>query len=1039
MRTLLRCTAAVLACVLGAIPAHAQSQATTAQVTGVVTDAQGGVLPGATATITNDDTGYTRSAVSNAEGFFTLSLVPPGTYDLAVELSGFTTAKRRIILTVGATLTANTTMQIGGVAETVHVTSESPLVETSATVRTTTVDADAIANLPINGRRFQDFITATPTVQVDPSRGQLSFAGQRGINANVSVDGADFNQPFFGGIRGGERSNNAFTVPQESIQEFQVVAAGYSAEFGRSTGGLVNAITKSGTNRLRGSAFYVNRNRDWAEDNAFGQSAAPTQQQFGGSIGGPISKDKVFFFGAYEQQIFENTRQVLFDRLAGLTPAETSLEAFDFFKSQERSFDATNDAQTLLGRVDFQLRGANRVSLRYSYSNNKALNANATGNALDPNTISAFTNNGTEKDRTNILVGQYTSALGTNLLFEARGQYGYEERPREANDPLLPTVESVIGRWGVVSFLPNKQFDWRAQAAANVTWIQSSHSVKAGLEYNHVFIDQTFGFNQIGRFLFSGTNTATQLDILSVGGPIANRFDSADVTYQRQLGNLRLEFPTDEIALFAQDAWKIRPNFTINYGIRWEGAANPTPEANNEFMLNAVQGVNFPLGRTVDPTQIPDQWNQWGPRVGFAWDVGNDGRTVVRGYSGIYYARSPSILWAAPMNNFRVPAGDLSLQLPLPVPSTDPNNTVYDQLNLIGIDLNTYQLGDLPVISPEQLTQVAAALGLPLNPFFGAQPIVIDQDYKNPRATQAGVGFEREFLPGITGGAEYIYVKTDHLQRNRELNLPAPTIRPTDVAERPFFGIASGVARPVAELGSIQVRESTAESEYNALAFTARARKSWGQVSLNYVLSKSMSDDDNERDSGGQAAANSFDLAPEWGPARMDRRHQFNGFVLFYLPRHVDVTTSFRALSGRPIDATLGTDTGVGNGDRINTDRPYSAPGVSFERNAFRNEAIKEVNLRAQWGLNFNGEKRVLFTFEAFNLFNWDNIELSGTPVTNYCSAPIPADCGFGAPSNPNFLSLTDQNPSSTRVRQLLLNNLPGNPRQIQLGVRLQF
>ena len=252
-------------------------------------------------------------------------------------------------------------------------------------------------------------------------------------------------------------------------------------------------------------------------------------------------------------------------------------------------------------------------------------------------------------------------------------------------------VESVIGRFGTVSFLPNKQFDRRTQLAANLTWLKGTHSVKGGAEYNRVFADQTFGFNQFGRFFFSAARIRRQqLDILSVGGAIANRFDSNIVTYQRQLGNLRLEFPTQEIAFFAQDNWKLRPNLTINYGVRWEGAANPTPEANNEFMLNALRNVTFPnRGMTIDPTQIPDQWNQWGPRVGFAWDVANDGRTVVRGYSGIYYARSPALLYAAPMNNFRVPAGDLSVQLPLAVPSGNPNNTVYKQLKLIGIDLNT--------------------------------------------------------------------------------------------------------------------------------------------------------------------------------------------------------------------------------------------------------------------------------------------------------------------------------------------------------------
>ena len=176
MRRLLCSAAALLVCALAAISAHAQSQATTAQVTGVVTDTQGvfSLVPPSPSRAPRP--GYTRTAVSNAEGFFSLSLVPPGTYDLGVELAGFTTAKRSLILTVGATVTANTTMQVGAVTETVSVTSESPRVETSATVRTTTVDGTAIRNLPINGRRFQDFIASTPTVQVDPSRGQLSFA-----------------------------------------------------------------------------------------------------------------------------------------------------------------------------------------------------------------------------------------------------------------------------------------------------------------------------------------------------------------------------------------------------------------------------------------------------------------------------------------------------------------------------------------------------------------------------------------------------------------------------------------------------------------------------------------------------------------------------------------------------------------------------------------------------------------------------------------------------------------------------------------------
>jgi hypothetical protein len=1027
----------VLCVVLAPAALRAQSQATTGEVNGRITDEQGGVLPGATITLTNPATGYNRTATTGVEGFYDVPLLPPGSYDVTYEMSGLKPAKRRAAVTVGATVTLNVTLGVGGVQEEVTVVSDSPLVETSSSIRTSTLDQNAIANLPINGRRFQDFITLTPTVQVDTQRGQLSFSGQRGINANISVDGADYNQPFFGGIRGGERSNNAFTIPQEAIQEFQVVAAGYSAEFGRSTGGLVNAITKSGTNDIHGSAFYQNRNKGWAEKNAFGQTSAPTLQQFGASVGGPLKKDKSFFFAAFERQTFTNTRQVLFDRLAGFTPTPDTQEAFNYLKGLETPFDATNDAWTALGRVDYQLNTANRVSIRYSHSDNNALNSNASGNALDPNTISALSNNGTEKDNTNIVVGQFTSTLAPNLLLEVRAQWAREQRPRLAN-AIEPNVTSAIGRVGTVNFLPTTQFDKRYQGAANLTWIKDRHTVKVGTEYNHVFADQTFGFNQFGVFNISGTNTATLLDTMAPGGAVANRFDATTVTYLRQLGNLLASYSTDELALFAQDNWKIRPNLTINAGLRWEGAYNPTPDTSNTTLLNRVKGFQFPLGRSTDPSApIPNQLAQFGPRLGFAWDPASDGKTAVRGYTGLYYARSPALLYAGPMNNYRLPPGDLSLQLPFTVPAGNPNNTLYKQLLLIGIDLNQTPLGQLPVLTVDQVTAIAAALGLSIDPFFGAQPISIDNDFKNPRAFQVGLGAERQIVGGVTVGIEGSYVKTDRLQRNRELNLPVPIIRASDPAQRPFFGLTTGTPRPLTALGSVQVRESTASSKFQGLTLSAKLNRKRVNANVFYVLSKSESDDDNERDSGGQSAENTFNLGPEWGPARLDRRHQFNGYLLVFLPGGFDVSSNFRFLSGRPIDASVGSDA---NGDRITAaDRPFSAPGVPFTRNGFRNESLKFLNLRVQWKLDLKNDRKLILFADAFNVFNWDNIELNGTTVTNYCAAPVPLDCGFGPPTNPNFLSLTDQNPTSTRLGQLLLNNTPGDPRQVQVGLRIQF
>jgi len=1039
-----RLTALVLAGFLAAAaPIFSQSQATSGEIRGRVADATGAVLPGVTVAVSDASRGISRTVVTDGEGNFDVPLLPPGTYEVSSSLSGFQPAKHTgIKVTVGSQLTVNMSLKVGTIQEAVTVEGGATAVETTSSVRTSTVDEATISALPINGRRFQDFVTLTPTVQVDPQRGQLSLAGQRGINANVSIDGADHNQPFFGGIRGGERSNNAFTVPQEAIQEFQVVASGYTAEFGRSSGGIVNAITKSGSNDFRGSIFYLNRNRDWADDNAFGQNAAPTQQQFGGSLGGPLRKDKTYFFLAYEQQKFKNTRQVLFSSLSGTTAVPATQEAFDFYKSLEGPFDATNDAWTVLGRIDHQFSPSHRLNIRYTHSDNKALNSNATGNALDPSTISALSNNGTEKDNTNVVVAQLTSVLKPNFLLEARAQYAREERPRLANDE-APNVTNSIGRFGTVNFLPTTQSDKTWGGNVNLTYIRNNHSFKVGADYRHTFVDQTFGFNQFGVFGFTGGATAAILDIMSVGGAVPNRFDSTTVTYDRQMGNLLVDFATDEMAFYAQDAWKINPKLTLNYGLRWEGAWNPTPEANNQFLLSRVQNFVSPVdGRHVDPTQIPDQLDQWGPRLGFAWDPKGDGKTVLRGYTGLYYARTPALVYAGPMNNYRTPAGDLSLRLPLPVPAGNPNNTVYKQFQLIGIDLNRTPLSSLPVVTQDQVLQIAQALGLTPNPAVGSGPLSVDPDFKNPRAFQVGFGGQREVTSGITLGLEGVYVKTDRLERNRELNLAPPTVRANDPAQRPFFN-RPATPRPIADLGQLQVRESTASSKYQALTFSTKVTKKWGNVNAYYVLSKSQSDDDNERDAGGPNYQNTYNIGDEWGLARLDRTHQFNGYMVYFLPRGFDVTTGFRFLSGRPIDAAMGFDA---NGDGANStgnnfslDRPYSAPGVSFRRNAFRNTSFKEVNLRLQWKWNVHNTQSLVFSAEAFNVFNWDNIELAGTTVQNYCSAPVPLDCGFGPPTNPNFLQLTDHNPTSTRQGQLLLNNNPGAPRQFQLGIRYQF
>jgi len=1030
---------------LGADKAFAQAQASSGQITGTVRDTNGGAIPNATVKITNTQTGLDQTATTSAEGVYRLVLLPPGIYNLTAEASGFAKIELKDVrVVIGQVTDANITIGAGSVQESVTITAEA--IQTTVSQPDAVINETSINNLPINGRRFQDFVTLTPTAQVDPQRGQISLSGQRGIyGTNINIDGVDYNQPFFGGIRGGERSNTAFTIPQESIKEFQVIASGYSAEFGRSTGGVVTVVTKSGTNDFHGSAFYLNRHRELAKANAFGQAAAPTQHQFGGSIGGPIVKDKSFFFGSYEHQLLTNPRLVLFDRLTTFAPDAATQEAFNFYKALETPFDQTNDAIAFLGRFDHQFNEANRFNIRYSQSANEALNANSVGNQLFPSTISALSNNGTEKDRTYTVVGQLNSFFKSNLVNELRAQYTREVRPRLANVE-APNITNAVGNVGTVSFLPTTQFDWRFQVFNNLTWIMGNHSVKFGAEINHVFVDQTFAFNQFGLFSFTTSDTRTILDILSytpnVTTGVVNRFDATTVQYRRQIGNGRLAFDTDEFSLYVQDSWRVRPNFTLNYGLRWEAQFNPAPEANNNDLLNPIRGFRFPIGYTVNPALIPDNTDQFSPRVGFAWDPGKNGKTVIRGFGGIYYARTPSLLFAAPLNNFRIPPGDLTIQLPLStssLPTTSPLRTcttVYCQLNLIGINLNNFTLDKLPLLTVQQVQSVANALGLSnFSPFTGAQPITWAPNFENPRSYQFGAGVERDLGGGFSVGADYSQVNTVHLQRNRELNIPAPIIRANDPAQRPFIGITApvasgGQARPITSLGNIQMRESSGRSVYQSATFRAQLRRSWGQFSAFYTLSRSLSDDDNERDAGGVAYENSFNLKPEFNYSRLDRRHQFVANPVFFLPYDFEVSGAIRLRSALPVDARAGTDL---NGDTVNNDRPYSAPGVPFKRNAFRNQPVYDVDFRFQKTIAFTEKARIILSADMFNIFNFKNIQYAGQ-TTQFCTGAIPLDCGFGSTGrNSLFLQLKDANGN------FITSNNPGAPFQAQFGARLQF
>jgi hypothetical protein len=1068
----------------------AQSQATTGQIVGTVKNPNGELVPGATVTVTNTETGQTQTLTTNDDGSFRAVSLQPGNYTVEVTAQGFgKNTQTGYKVEVGSSLDANITLEVGEVNAEVLITSAS--VETTQVQTPTNLNETAITNLPINGRRFQDFVLLTPTADVDPVRQQISLVGQRGINGNVQIDGADYNNPFFGGLRGGERSNNAFTFPQSAIKEFQVVPSGYNAEFGRSTGGIVNAVTKSGTNEWHGSGFFLIRPDEFATRNEFEQIASPTQKQYGGSIGGPIKKNKAFFFFAGEFQKLNQQRIVQFTGLvAPSTPGVA--EALSLYRSLEGPYFQTNDAKAFIGRFDYNFTESHLFNVRYNYSQNTALNAVTAGTQLQPNTNSALSNNGTEGDSQHTVVGQLTSFFSPTIVNELRAQYSRENRPRLANaiEPLVSS--SNIGNFGTVSFLPTTQFDYRVQIADSLTWNVGQHSFKFGGEYNYTFADQFFAQRQTGNF----DSTLPALDTLrvftvgsaGVGLDPANRFDDPNISYRRNIGNGLASLSSNEIAVFAQDSWRIRPNFTLNYGLRWESQTFTQPDTSNTTLTNLVRSTNFPLGH-IDPGVIPDQTNQFAPRLGFAWDPWSNGKTVIRGYTGIYYARTPLLPIAGAINNFRSIPGDVQLQLAGftancagGIPNSSPlcPSTIYKQFLTIGINLNSFPLGDLPILTPDQVLQiaqnVALARGQAFSPLVGQGLVTVGEQLRNPRSFQFGFAAEHEIRNGLTVGVQYDQVNTEHLMRNRDIDLPAPFIRPGDQSLRPFFGVSSTTPpafarlRPVLALGNagfIQVRDSSARSLYQAFTARAQVRRRHLQFDVFYTLARNLDDDTSERNATFAEYDNAFELHPEYNYSRLDRRHQFVFNTVWNGPYGIEVAATGRLRSGLPVDPTVsniiapagsglsnaayaalvtlsGNTTGDLNGDRGNSanaagtnvggDRPFSAPGVPFKRNSFRNRPTYNVDLRIQKEMVINEKYRLIPSLEFFNVFGFDNIEFLGTRVTNYGNPGVNEKTGeILAPSNPDFLKIRDA------MGNYITSNRVGQPFAAQVGIRFLF
>src|SRR6059036_763610 len=517
----------------------AQSQATTGVIRGTVTDPSGTAVAGATVALRETQTGFQRQVTTNERGIFVAPLMPLGTYDVIARAVGFNEVKRTgIPLRVGETV--DLALRVAAVElQAVTVEASQPVVDASKVETSTRLPNEAVAGLPNNGRNYLNLTLLTPNVALvqGPDGDELSVAGQRGIHNNVSVDGADFNNPFFGEQRGGQRP--AFTFNLDAVQEIVVTAGGAPAEFGRSGSGFVNVITKSGTNEVKGSLHYFGK-YDWlSADLAHGtQTLTPDfrQHQFGFTLGGPLKRDKAFFFIAYDQQVYDEIKQ----KARPSSPALDSLTRWmdtafaGALRGDFGPISRTNNARAGLVKIDWRLSERHNLSLKYNHTWSQQENG-----TFDVDTW-ARSANGLEKDHSNagnLALASYLSPVLTN---EFRFQYSREDRPRpyggarsaalgaNPSDPPasrpFPDTGMDFGsgfRFGLPFFLPIDYYDTRIQVLDNVSIAKGDHLIKFGAEWNRVNSVQTFiGFAN-SRYIFgSVTAFLNYLADSTTGGPL---------------------------------------------------------------------------------------------------------------------------------------------------------------------------------------------------------------------------------------------------------------------------------------------------------------------------------------------------------------------------------------------------------------------------------------------------------------------------------------------------------------------------------------
>ena len=1051
-------TVALFAATCGAL-LYAQST-TDGAIGGTVYDTNGAVVANAKIVVRNNGTNAETTITTDGSGFFRVNKLQPGTYTVTVSQQGFAPFKsEQVIVQVGSVTELSPHMAIGSSTETVEVTAEAPQINSSTPEFAPTLNQTAISNLPINGGRWSSFAVLTPGVVANSSGfGLLSFRGISTLLNNNTVDGADNNQAFFSEERG--RTRAGYSTPKTAIEEFQVNTSNYSAEYGRSAGGVVNTVTKSGTNSIHGEAFFYDRDNVWGAINPFTKLNVLTapgvftpvpykptdwRKMSGFGVGGPAIKDKLFWnltFDWYKRN-FPGTAipsgPAAFFAQSTASSATTAIIASKLgvsaAQAQTLYANEFNGLVSMLGptpregeqfiifpKVDWNINQKNRASFTFNrmrWASPAGIQTQAT-NTFGTNSFG----NDFVKDTWGI--AKLNTFFTANLANEVRYQYGrdfeyeFAQPPSAYEDSRLvhtPTFTNPLGlppqisitngfTFGVPTFLQRPSFpdESQNQIADTVSATQGKHNLKFGVDYRRVHDNSQNLRTQFGSYSYSSANNYI-LDALVTHGCGATLNLPCYTNFSQAFGPVGFEFDTTDYSIFAADDWKVLPRLSLSLGVRYEREVLPDPFSGL---------INPALTQTA---HMPQDKNNFGPRLGFAYDITGNGKTIVRGGYGIYYGR---II----------------------------NSTIFNALTNTGMPGSQKTFS----ISPTATSLLFPTI-LPSAPTSGVAPNVtfFTPNFQNPQIHQMDLTVERDLGWGTVLSVSYLGSLGRELPNFVDTNIAASTKNVTYTvnggplaAIGPTYTTALFSSRLTSAFGAETAIFSGANSNYQALSVQLNHRMSHNiQFGANYTWAHALDFGQNEStfsDTNDLFAPNN--LQGEYGNSIYDVRHRFvvnavanspwkkDGW-LGYITNDWTLAPIFQFQTGLPFSLTTSGNApgGVPGGGGVN------GSGGAFRidaigRNTFRFPSTYVQDLRLSKTIKYQERYSVELLADAFNLANHTNV--TGVSTNGYSVATTGTGCSTAAPCL-NF------NASTFGVANSANSNFSYSPRQLQLGVRVKF